>query len=90
MTIGEIIKHRVDKDAEVFYLVDTRVGGAVNLSLEFEKKQIRFNLFDSREAADAFRNLLAETEYSRVIEPQDLAILSMPLSEYIREYEYDA
>lgn len=90
MTLKEIIDHCVDKDMEVFYLVDKEEECAVSLSLEFEKKRVTLSLFDSREAAEAFVNILPSTEYAGYFGPQNLVVKSMPLSDYIREYDYDA
>ena len=90
MTLKEIIDHCVDKDMEVFCLVDKEEECAVSLSLGFEKKRVTLSLFDSREAAEAFVNILPSTEYSGYFGPQNLVVKSMPLSDYIREYDYDA
>lgn len=91
MTLKEIIDHRVDKDMEVFCLVDKWEECAVSLSLEFEKMRVRLEIFDSREAAEAFLNILPSTEYAGYLGPQNLVVKSMPLSDYIKEYDdYDA
>lgn len=90
MTLKEVINHCVDTDIEVFYLVDKEEECAVSLSLEFEKKRVTLNLFDSREAAEAFVNMLPDTEYSGYFGPRNLVVKSMPLSDYIKEYDYDA
>lgn len=90
MTLKEIIDHRVDKDMEVFCIVDKWEECAVSLSLEFEKKRVTLSLFDCREAAEAFVNILPSTEYAGYFGPQNLVVKSMPLSDYIREYDYDA
>ena len=90
MTLKEIIDHSVDKDMEVFCLVDKEEECPVSLPLEFEKKRVRFEIFDSREAAEAFMNILPSTEYAGFFGPQNLVVKSMPLSDYIEEYNYDA
>ena len=91
MTLADVIKdHRVDTKREVFYLVDTELGGVLSTNLEFEKGDIRFQLFDCREAAEIFKAYLVSTDYGEAIEAENLVIKSMPFDDFIKEYEYDA
>lgn len=90
MTLKEVLEHRVDKNREVFFLADEFIGGSINLSLNFEKGEIEFNLFDSKDAATAFKGYLASTEYGRIVGAENLVVRSMPLCDYIKEFENDA
>ena len=86
MTIEELITHSIDKDMEVFFLRDTDTGGVPVITLNFEKKSVSLGLFDSREAAEAFKERLSDNEELSSC----FAVESMPLSEYIKEFDYDA
>ena len=91
MTLTDVIKeHRIDKKKEVFFLVDSELGGVLSINLEGEKGNMDIQLFDCREAAEIFKACLVATDYGKAIEPENLTVESMPFDDFIREYEYDA
>ncbi len=87
MTLNELIAHSIDKDMKAFFLLDTELGGAFRLTLNTEKNgDIGLGLFDSREAAEAFREHLMKIDEEIF---KTLSVESMTLSAYIREFEND-